>query len=96
VQYINFDEYLQRVTSYIHADLDDELELKNLAEVAYLSPYHFHRTYRAERGETITTSVCRLRVHRASSQLAHSTSHTWKSCSLSNWHFRKEFSHVRH
>jgi AraC family transcriptional regulator len=72
-KYINYDERLARVTAYIYAHLEDELELNRLAEVAYLSPYHFHRIYRAARGETIATTVRRLRLHRAASQLAHST-----------------------
>lgn len=58
---------------YIYEHLDDELDLNNLAEVAFLSPYHFHRIYRAARGETIATTVRRLRLHRAAGYLAHTT-----------------------
>ena len=72
-KYINYDERLARVTTYIYAHLDDELDLNRLAEVAYLSPYHFHRIYRAARGETIATTVRKLRLHRAASQLAQSS-----------------------
>jgi AraC family transcriptional regulator len=72
-KYINYDERLSRVAAYIYAHLDDELDLNSLAEVAYLSPYHFHRIYRAVRGETVTTTVRRLRLHRAASQLVQST-----------------------
>jgi len=72
-KYINYDERLSRVAAYIYAHLDDELDLNSLAEVAYLSPYHFHRIYRAVRGETIATTVRRLRLHRAASQLAQSS-----------------------
>ncbi|MDH2915664.1 MAG: AraC family transcriptional regulator [Gallionella sp.] len=72
-QCINYDERLGRVTAYIYTHLDDELDLNTLAEVAYLSPYHFHRIYRAARGETIATTVRRLRLHRAASQLAQSS-----------------------
>jgi AraC family transcriptional regulator len=35
-----------RVVEYIHDHLDEDLSLHRLADVAYMSPYHFHRIYR--------------------------------------------------
>jgi AraC family transcriptional regulator len=46
------------------------LDLNKLAEVACLSPYHWHRIYHAMRGETIAATVRRLRLHRATAWLA--------------------------
>ncbi|NOT82279.1 MAG: AraC family transcriptional regulator, partial [Gallionella sp.] len=71
--WINYEERLNRVTAYIYAHLDDELDFLKLAEVAFLSPYHFHRIYRAARGETVATTVRRLRLHRAAGHLAQTT-----------------------
>jgi AraC family transcriptional regulator len=71
--WINYEERLNRVTAYIYEHLDDELDLLRLAEVTFLSPYHFHRIYRAARGETIATTVRRLRLHRAAGYLARTT-----------------------
>ena len=71
--WINYEERLNRVTAYIYAHLDNELDLLKLAEIAFLSPYHFHRIYRAARGETIATTVRRLRLHRAAGHLAQTT-----------------------
>ncbi|MGB2833456.1 MAG: AraC family transcriptional regulator [Methylotenera sp.] len=68
--WLHYEARLNRVTDYIYAHLDDELDLIKLAEVAYLSPYHFHRIYRAARGETIFNTVQRLRLHRAANALA--------------------------
>ena len=68
--WIHYEERLNRVTSYIYAHLDDDLDLIRLAEIAYLSPYHFHRIYRTARGETIFNTVQRLRLDRAASALA--------------------------
>ncbi|MGB4811603.1 MAG: AraC family transcriptional regulator [Methylophilaceae bacterium] len=68
--WIHFEYRLNRVTDYIYAHLDDALDLTKLAEIAYLSPYHFHRIYRAARGETIFNTVQRLRLHRAANALA--------------------------
>lgn len=68
---IDYAERLNRVIAYIHSNLDDSLSFEKVAEIAYLSPYHFHRIYRAARGETIAATVRRLRLYRAASQLAH-------------------------
>jgi len=40
-------------------------DLQELAAVAHLSPYHFHRVYRALTGETVGRTVARLRQLRA-------------------------------
>lgn len=71
----SWDEYaerLARVSGYVWAHLDDEqLDLNRLAEVACLSPYHWHRIYTAMLGETVAATVKRLRLHRAAGLLAH-------------------------
>ena len=61
---------LSRVTEYIWAHLDEPLDLAKLADVACLSPYHFHRIYRTLIGETATETLTRLRLQRASMELA--------------------------
>jgi len=49
--------------------LDDTLDLAVLAEVACMSPHHFHRIYHAMQGETAAETVRRLRLHRAAVEL---------------------------
>jgi AraC family transcriptional regulator len=66
----DYEERLGRVISYIHDHLDDRLDLNRLAEVACLSPHHWHRVYHAIHGETIAATVKRLRLHRAAGFLA--------------------------
>lgn len=66
----DYEERLGRVTAYIHDHLDDRLDLNKLAEVACLSPHHWHRVYHAIHGETIAATVKRLRLHRAAGYLA--------------------------
>lgn len=68
----NYEERLGRVTAYIHDHLGEELDLNRLAEVACLSPHHWHRIYHAVHGETIAATVKRLRLHRAAGYLANS------------------------
>jgi AraC-like DNA-binding protein len=70
--WIEYGERMERVTAYVFNHLDDDLDLNKLAEVACLSPYHWHRIYHAMRGETIAATVRRLRLHRATGWLANS------------------------
>ena len=61
--------WLERVFRWLADHLDDTLDLARLAEVAAMSPYHFHRTYHAMQGETAAETVRRLRLHRAAVEL---------------------------
>ena len=60
---------LERVFRWLADHLDDTLDLARVAEVAAMSPYHFHRTYHAMQGETAAETVRRLRLHRAAVEL---------------------------
>ena len=66
----DYQDRLRRVIAYIYDHLDDELDLNRLADVACMSPYHWHRVYQALCGETIAATVKRLRLHRAAGYLA--------------------------
>jgi len=65
---------LTRVAAHISAHLDEPLDLRGLAAVACLSPYHFHRLYRATWRETVSGTLARLRLDRAAVELT-TTSH---------------------
>lgn len=58
------------VLRWLAAHPDADPDLHHLAELACLSPYHFHRVYRAMLGETVNATVQRLRMHRAAVALA--------------------------
>lgn len=65
-------EYIHRINKvmdYIEENLDQELNLKTLAEVANFSAYHFHRIFSAFTGETLNGFVKRKRVEKAASIL---------------------------
>jgi len=68
----SYEARLDRVTDYIHEHLEEDIHPDRLAEVACLSPYHWHRIYAAMRGETISATVRRLRLLRAADRLANS------------------------
>ncbi len=65
----SYAKRIQRVITYIAQNLESHLELNRLAEIAHLSPYHFHRIYVALMGETVKSTVRRLRLHRAAADL---------------------------
>lgn len=65
-------EYLtriNRVMDHIDGHLDESLELKDVAEVAGFSPYHFHRIFAFLVGETPGDYIQRLRVEKAALRL---------------------------
>jgi len=60
---------LERVVAWLGDRLDEAVDLASMADVACMSPYHFHRIYHAMQGETATGTVRRLRLHRAAVEL---------------------------
>lgn len=68
----SYEARLHRVSDYIYERLDESISPDILAEIACLSPYHWHRIYVAMRGETIAASIRRLRLLRAADRLANS------------------------
>lgn len=65
-EYIN---RINRVWDYVEANLDKELSLETLSEVALFSPFHFHRIFYVFTGETLNDFVKRKRVEKAASLL---------------------------
>lgn len=66
----DYHQRMGRVVAYLHEHLEQPLDLARVAEVAHLSPYHWHRVYHALTGETLAATLKRLRLHRASGYLA--------------------------
>lgn len=65
-----YETRLLRVIDHIFANLDGDLSLDALADVAAMSRFHWHRIYRAMTGETCAQTVRRIRLHVAASLLA--------------------------
>ena len=62
---ITYNDYIQRinkVVAYINNHLDETLDLKTLANEAALSDFHFHRIFKALKGEAIGGYITRLRL----------------------------------
>ena len=61
----SYEKRLNRVIDHIHDNPAGDLSLDNLADVAALSRFHFHRVFAAMTGETAAQTVRRMRLHRA-------------------------------
>lgn len=68
------ETYIKRVSKvfeYIHENLDSELNLEKLSDIAYFSPFHFHRIFKSITGETLNEYITRQRIEKAASHLLH-------------------------
>ena len=61
---------IPRLLDYIEAHLSQKIGLQELADIAYLSKYHFHRIFRRETGESVTRYITGRRMARAAAELA--------------------------
>ncbi len=68
-----YKQKMLKVLNYIQDNLDAPLELRELANVACFSPYHFHRMFKGMMGESLKEHIRRLRMERAAWRLRHST-----------------------
>lgn len=66
---MNYSARIDRVIDFIGQHLDEELTLEQLAEVACLSSYHFHRLFTVYTGTSLQAYIKWLRLKRAAHQL---------------------------
>lgn len=66
---VDYRERLHPVIRYFEQHYREPLDLAVLAERVALSPYHFHRVYKAVTGETPAATVRRLRLENIARQL---------------------------
>ncbi len=68
----NYRQRLTNVIDYIYQNLDGDLDVNTLADIAHMSPYHFHRIYRELAQDTVNATVRRLRLQKAAADLIRS------------------------
>jgi AraC family transcriptional regulator len=67
-----YAQRINRVIDYLRGNLDRPIKLKELAGVACLSEFHFHRIFGAVSGETLNNFTNRLRLEKAARLLRYS------------------------
>ena len=65
-----YEDRIARVCAYIEHNLDDDLSLDVLSNVAAFSKYHFHRVFNAYTGMSLMRFVQLARLKRASYRVA--------------------------
>ena len=88
----NHLERLDRVTAFLHANLETDIRIEDLSEVACLSSYHWHRIFTAITGETVAVTLRRLRLQRAADRLANSQMDIAKIAELAQYGSQDAFS----
>ncbi len=67
---------VNKVIDYIEQYLSEEHQLKELAQLANLSKFHFHRTFKIITKETPNEYITRKRIEKIASQLIYGTDKT--------------------
>jgi AraC family transcriptional regulator len=65
----NYRLVVQKAITYINENLASDIDLEQVAKVASLSMFHFHRIFSALQGETLSRYVNRVRLERAANWL---------------------------
>jgi AraC family transcriptional regulator len=52
-----YDERISRVCEFIYQNLDEELSLEVMSDVAAFPKYHFHRVFSVYTGMTVTKFI---------------------------------------
>ncbi|WP_026972746.1 AraC family transcriptional regulator [Aliagarivorans marinus] len=66
---VDYQQRLRPVLRYLEANFASPAKLEDIAAMAYLSPYHFHRVFKASVGEPLNSYVRRLRLEAAAHAL---------------------------
>jgi AraC family transcriptional regulator len=61
----DYAERINRAVDHIQNHLSESLPLEDVARIACFSPYHFHRLFRIQTGETLNNFIKRQRLERA-------------------------------
>ena len=68
---ITYIRSVNKALQYIDENLDTDLSLEKISEVACFSPFHFHRIFKAVTNETLNAYIVRKRIEKVASVLMH-------------------------
>lgn len=66
---MNYNTCIKKSIEYIEHNLNNKIELKDLADMVFLSKYHFHRIFHAVVGEPVAEYIRKRRLMEAASEL---------------------------
>lgn len=67
----DYQNRINRVFKFIDENLDSDLSLNAISEIAFFSPFHFHRVFKFITGETLNEYVNRQRVEKSALAILH-------------------------
>ena len=62
---------INRVFEYVDKNLESDLSLNAVSEIAFFSPFHFHRIFKFITGETLNDYITRRRIEKSVLDLLH-------------------------
>ncbi len=81
------EDYIKRINTilaFIDDNLHTELSLESVSKMAFYSPFHLHRLFKAITNETLNNYITRKRIERAAMQLIHNKELTVSEIALQN------------
>jgi AraC family transcriptional regulator len=66
---MNYEACIKKSIEYIENNLNKKIQLKELADKAFLSKYHFHRFFHSVVGEPVAEYIRKKRLEEAANEL---------------------------
>ncbi|WP_017208992.1 helix-turn-helix transcriptional regulator [Clostridium beijerinckii] len=66
---MNYDACIKKSIEYIENNLNKKIQLKELADKAFLSKYHYHRVFHSVVGEPVAEYIRKKRLEEAANEL---------------------------
>ncbi|WP_026888586.1 helix-turn-helix transcriptional regulator [Clostridium beijerinckii] len=66
---MNYEACIKNSIEYIENNLNKKIQLKELADKAFLSKYHFHRVFHSVVGEPVAEYIRKKRLEEAANEL---------------------------
>ncbi len=68
---VDYKSRINKVFNFIDQNLDSKLPLNTISEIAFFSPFHFHRVFKTMTGETLNEFITRRRIEKSVLDLLH-------------------------
>lgn len=65
----DYKNRVNRVFGFIDENLESDLSLKTISEIAFFSPFHFHRVFTFITAETLNEYVIKRRIEKSALDL---------------------------